>query len=559
MNINLIYEGKNYNFDIPNNVTMDYLKELSSKIFNSEKDLLDIIYKNKKITDNSDNTLIRDLIPEGESNAILTVQINKNNNNKSILKRKKERKKSYENLKKKNSIEEINIEKINNINNRYAQNKEKNLEKNIEKNMEKNLEKINQNQKDRDSDNNKNENTILENIYSNNNNNNLQSKIRLMLNNSNKLNLKDMNKKEKFINAYIQKYGDLLSLIRKFSDKIKKIYLLLYHKYKINNRNSSHNTSLISRTTKNENIINNSMDSSFYELALYEKKIMNFLENQIIYYKSLLESLQNYDNDINYSKLTAFYKKLFLFKSENNNSNIKKIKEIINRNKIFNNNKSSVNLTSFKSNNNNKLPSIKIKNLKSPLIKETQKDQFLSELKIIPNLNPINNIKEINSKQKELKENKLQKNINKKNNINNIEEEDISSNNNSKKMNILDNISEKYSFESNTEKNDHFEDIRDVSPIRLNKNKNEIDNNINIITPIKSFQKKDSSILNTNKHKNSVDKKVSIDLDLNQIKKDKKVKEINISSMTVKDSNFSLEKNFNQNKKNSINKYDYVM
>ena len=104
MNINLIYEGKNYNFDIPNNVTMDYLKELSSKIFNSEKDLLDIIYKNKKITDNSDNTLIRDLIPEGESNAILTVQINKNNNNKSILKRKKERKKSYENLKKKKSI-----------------------------------------------------------------------------------------------------------------------------------------------------------------------------------------------------------------------------------------------------------------------------------------------------------------------------------------------------------------------------------------------------------------------------------------------------------------------
>ena len=552
MNINLIYEGKNYNFDIPNNVTMDYLKELSSKIFNSEKDLLDIIYKNKKITDNSDNTLIRDLIPEGESNAILTVQINKNNNNKSILKRKKERKKSYENLKKKNSIEEINIEKINNINNRYDQIKEKNLEKNIEK--------INQNQKDkdRDSDNNKNENTILENIYSNNNNN-LQSKIRLMLNNSNKLNLKDMNQKDKFINSYIQKYGDLLSLIRKFSDKIKKIYLLLYHKYKINNRNSSHNTSLISRTTKNENIINNSMDSSFYELALYEKKIMNFLENQILYYKSLVESLQNYDNDINYSKLTAFYKKLFLFKSENNNSNIKKIKEIINRNKIFNNNKSFVNLTSFKSNNNNKLPSIKIKNLKSPLIKETQKDQFLSELKIIPNLNPINNIKEINSKQKELKENKLQKNINKKNNINNIEEEDISSNNNSKKMNILDNISEKYSFESNTEKNDHFEDIRDVSPIRLNKNKNEIDNNINIITPIKSFQKKDSSILNTNKHKNSVDKKVSIDLDLNQIKKDKKVKEINISSMTVKDSNFSLEKNFNQNKKNSINKYDYVM
>ena len=62
MNINLIYEGKNYNFDVPNNVTVDYLKELSSKIFNSEKELLDLIYKYKKITDNDDNFLVRDLI-----------------------------------------------------------------------------------------------------------------------------------------------------------------------------------------------------------------------------------------------------------------------------------------------------------------------------------------------------------------------------------------------------------------------------------------------------------------------------------------------------------------
>ena len=36
--------------------------------------------------------------------------------------------------------------------------------------------------------------------------------------------------------------------------------------------------------------------------------------------------------------------------------------------------------------------------------------------------------------------------------------------------------------------------------------------------------------------------------------------EINTNSMTVKDSNFALEKNYNiKNKKNSINKYDYVM
>jgi hypothetical protein len=73
MNINLVYEGKNYNFDIPNSVTIDYLKELSSKIFNSDKALLDLLYKNEKIQNRDDNTLIRDLIPEGEANTILTV------------------------------------------------------------------------------------------------------------------------------------------------------------------------------------------------------------------------------------------------------------------------------------------------------------------------------------------------------------------------------------------------------------------------------------------------------------------------------------------------------
>ena len=83
MNINLVYEGKDYNFDIPNGVTIDYLKELSSKIFNSEKELLDLVYNNEKFSIKDNNTLIRDLIPDGETNAVLTVQINRNLKNKS--------------------------------------------------------------------------------------------------------------------------------------------------------------------------------------------------------------------------------------------------------------------------------------------------------------------------------------------------------------------------------------------------------------------------------------------------------------------------------------------
>ena len=557
MNINLIYEGKNYNFDIPNNVTIDYLKELSSKIFNSEKELLDLIYNNRKITDNSDNTLIRDLIPEGESNAILTVQINKNlsmNNHK----KKKERKISFENLKERTNKENINtIEKNNKLNDRY----DKHDKNENEKHKEKRINKINP--KIDESTSSKNEKLLLENIY----NNNIQSKIRLMITNNNRLNHKE-NKKEKFNNEYIQKNGELLSLIRQFSDKIKKIYLILYNKYKLSNKNLSHNTSTLSnvKTTRNDNINYNLMDNSFYELALYEKKIMNYLEIQIQHYKLLLETIKNYDNNINFTKLTDFYHKLFMFIPEDiNNNKEQKIKEIMKRNKKLNNNNSSINLSSFNS-NNNKLPALKIKNYKSPILKESKKEKLIKEIRLNSNININNNINEINTnKQSELKESKL-----KKNNKINIEEEDnisLSNNNtNYKNNNILDNISEKNSIESNTDLNDNLNNISNVSPIHLkqkNSNriileKNEIDNTP--VKEIKLYQRKDTGTTNISKFKNSLEKKVTLDLDANQNKKDKKVKEINTNSMTVKDSNFALEKNYNiKNKKNSINKYDYVM
>ena len=536
MNINLIYEGKNYNFDIPNNVTIDYLKELSSKIFNSEKELLDLVYNNKKVDGNGDNTLIRDLIPEGESNAILTVQINKDlsENNQ---KKKKETKKSIESMKQKINNENNDMEKRN-INYRYEFIKEK--EKNINSKLEDNNE-------------NKNKKFIIDNIYNNKNN---HSRMRLMLTNNKRLNFKEMNKKEKFNIAYIQKNGELLGLIRQFSDKIKNIYLILYNKYKISNKSISSNISTTSnvKTTRDDSLNTNLVDNSFYELALYEKKIMNYLEIQIQHYKSLLETIQNYDNNINFTKLTEFYHKLFLFIPEEacyKKNNIIKINEIngsIPREKRLIYNNSSIDLTTIHSNKKH-LPSLKIK---SPIIKEKKiKRTFI-------NLN--SNIKGIAIRENELKENKVQKNN--KNQKINIENDDISSNNNSNKNNILDNITEKNSIESNTEKD---ESVTNISPIHLkkevsNKNiseKNTIYNNMTPIKEKKLYQRNDSSV---NKFKNPLDKRVSLDFGVNQNKKDKRIKEINVSSMSIKDSNFALEKNFSRTvNKNSINKYDYVM
>ena len=578
MNINLIYEGKNYNFDVPNNVTVDYLKELSSKIFNSEKELLDLIYKDKKITDNDDNFLVRDLIPEGETNAILTVQKNKNINNISlnkVKKKKKERKISHENLKEKDSYE---IEE----NNRYDNTNEKKIKK-IKKYIIDNVNDENNNIISNHKKNN--EKNLIENLY----NANIYNKNRLMLinnmNNSNnitdKFNFKIMTKKEKFNSDYIQKNGELLTLMRQFSEKIKKIYLILYNKYRISNRNLSNNISTISniKTTRNDQINFNLMDNSFYELALYEKKIMNYLEIQIQHYKTLLKTMQTYDNNINFTNLSDFYHKLFIFIPEETFSNKSNKNKIVNQKKESNNktnkklvsNNSSINLTSINTSNPNiKLPSIKMKNYKSSIIKET----FLNERKLIQNLNPINNINNNISTQKELnkeKENKLQKNIISRNT--NLEEDDIfSSNNNTNKNNILDNISEKNSVESNEELKDKIKND-DITPIQLRKKntsniikKSEtINNNITPLKEIKLNKRKESVITSFNKMKNTFEKKVNIDLEsninTNTNKKDKRVKEINVSAINIKDyNNFSLEKNpLGQNTSNPDIKFDYVM
>ena len=543
MNINLIYEGKNYNFDIPNNVTIDYIKELSSKIFNSEKELLDLIYNNKKITENGDDILIRDLIPEGESNAILTVQINHDKK----IKKKEEKMLPLAHLKQKENDDDkkfMNMKK--NIMDIDNNNKERKINKKIEKKLL-----------------NKKEIDILKNLYNNNFNNN--SKIRLILpNNKNIYNHKTNNMKEKFNNIYMQKNSELLGLIRQFTDKIKKIYLILYNKYKLSNKNLSNSVSTISiKTLRNDRINIDSMDNSFYELAIYEKKIMNYLEIQIQYYKSLLEILHNYDNNnIEFNKLTEFYHKLFIYIPEDSFSvkkNDNNIKKNIDRNRNLINSNSSINLTTLNT-NNNKLPSIKIKNYKSPMTKELI---FNNKINGNVNLNKINML--MPNKIKEIKESKLYKSINSNKNNNNIIEDDenISSNNNTNKNNILDNISEKNSIYDIGEINTNRNNISIIKPKKKElQNKNEIENN-EVNTPIKEIKintRKSSIRTNNPKAKYPTDKKVLIDIDtnINANKKEKKVKDINTSSMTINDSKFNMGKKFlNKNMKNSEYNFDY--
>ena len=648
MNINLVYEGKDYNFDIPNGVTIDYLKDLSSKIFNSEKDLLDLIYNNEKVSNNDNNILIRDLIPDGETNAVLTVQLNKNlknntnNNNKQIT--------PLVNLKRKTIVGIINEddENITSENNEKKENKKKQkIEKKNTLNTE-NMEniQISKNvEKDKNSDNpcksgreSRNNNIFLFNTNTNSvGNNNTKTinnnKVKLIFNSgaekivNNNFNSLMENSKKIFIETkYIKKYNTLLTLIKQFNEKIRKIHTILYKKFKnagVTSNNISHiSSNNTSRTSSINNIsINNNY---FYELSLYEKKLLNFQDKQIQFYKNLLEIMKNYDNDndINLNKLKEFYNKLIIFSliDNNNNTNIEQLKPLELKNipskKLINSNSSIVLSTLNSMNSISKLPIIKAKNPLSPIINQTKRNIITSNVKRINSFNysnnmnctqinenkenikkstnNINNSKDI-SKTKRIKSNynddnnnnnsTINKTNNKNNNINrnpilkkNTLSEDSSSENNDnlatnnikKKRNLFKSVSSVKNvinylsplLRKDTKSNYKVKKLSD----RYNYEKYEKEkgnNPMNIINEEKNIR---SSIRHVNKSKNSTEKKIIFeDLKKNENlggNMSKRIKEINISTMTVNDSNFAREKYASpkKNKKDTFNnKYDFLV
>ena len=208
MNINLVYEGKDYNFDIPNGVTIAYLRELSSKIFNSEKELLELVYNNEKVNNNDDNILIRDLIPEGETNAVLTVQLNKNINSPKDSKKiplVNLRQKSISSTIKEDENESDKVKIYNDNNNNdsaFTTKLDKKKIKLFEPLIGKEINK-----------------------YISNNTNSSKSKLGVEKINYNLIE-NDIVKKMMFEATYIKKNNELISLIKEFNEKAKKIYLI---------------------------------------------------------------------------------------------------------------------------------------------------------------------------------------------------------------------------------------------------------------------------------------------------------------------------------------------
>ena len=222
MNINLDYEGKNYNFDVPKNVKIDYLKELSSKLFKSDKKLLELMCNNIKIDGKNDDILIQDLIPKDKTSTILTVQMNED--------LQKEKIESKELPPPKKTIEIKNEKK---------------------------------------------ESKGIKNSLSNNNDEIYENRL--------------------FIANYIKKSNELFLTIKNFNDKIKEIDNKLNRKMKNFNIDSDNNI-------------------FYYELSLFEKRVIDFQNSQINYYKELIHILNKSKNEEETQEINfdSFYNKILL-------------------------------------------------------------------------------------------------------------------------------------------------------------------------------------------------------------------------------------------------------
>ena len=495
--------------------------------------MLDLIYKNKKVNNIDDNILIRDLIPEGETNAVLTVQLNKNINSPKDTKKiplVNLRQKSKRNniTKDDNESDKVKIDNDNNNDNGTTKKLDKKKLKLFEPLINKEINK-----------------------YISNKTNNSKVKLGVEKINYNLIE-NDIVKKMMFEATYIKKNNELISLIKEFNEKAKKIYLILYKKFKksgsINNSISNNILSTISNNTSRNTVNLNANNNSFYELSLYERKIINFLEKQILFYKNLLETIKNYDNNnINYSQLNEFYNKLIIFNyGDNKNFNLELVKPIkpiklsnaLNK-RLFSSN-STMNLSTSLNSKKSKLPFLKNKNLNSIIKKESNRSLLKNTI------NNNNSTKNVNNKQiNEPKEIKVKQSNSINNEIRNTNTVINTFHSKDKilspkaNINNLDILSEKDSNKSNNNIISPLSFPRDTFNTFRNKNMSEKESN--------NIEEK-----NTFKNENKENE---------DNKKGKKVKDINISSMTVNNSNFTLEK-FSisrKNKQNSKNKFDFII
>ena len=78
MNINLVYQGKDYNFDLRKDVNIKYIQNLASKLINKDISSFDLSYNNILLSDYEETTPWKDIIKDDENYSILIILKDKN-------------------------------------------------------------------------------------------------------------------------------------------------------------------------------------------------------------------------------------------------------------------------------------------------------------------------------------------------------------------------------------------------------------------------------------------------------------------------------------------------
>ena len=240
MNINLIYLGNNYNFDLRRDANIKYIQGLASKLISKDSSTFHLLYKKNCLSDYDDTTLIKDLTKDDNNISITITQKNKI----SLL--------SNDNIRKL-KVKDLNLDQSKNS-------------------ITSNNTKIMLNS------------PLVSPVNLNNKNLSLNKNILQKKGNKNEIEYISENKV--FEEVYNLKENELLSLMKKLSQKIKEYDDILYKQFKNNSK------------------INN-------ELSLYEKAIIDFKDKQIKFMKKLLNFFSNEKDFIaGLLSLTEFYKEL---------------------------------------------------------------------------------------------------------------------------------------------------------------------------------------------------------------------------------------------------------
>ena len=441
MNINLIYQGKNYNFSLRKEVNLKYIKDLTSRLINKDWSSFDLFYKNDSLSDYKETTLLKDLA--------------KDDNNISIIINQKEKMDftSTEKIKKIRKIRDFEqSKKITNINNlKFLLNSPS---------------------------------PSISPINSKNKINNVESNC--IQNIKSKKSLEYISENKVFEDVYNLKENEIFSLMKNLSQKIKEYDAILYKNLKNNSKNIIFELSLFEK-----NIID------------FKDKQINFLKKLLDYFDKAEKTFISGNIPLKefYSDLKQYnnQKTIIVCKHKDNNKNNEINNSIsCNSNSKKNISKTKIREVNYDRNNNNvlkKLPLLENNKVKSDKnfmsqnndtihsdnINENNSD-FEDEEKLFKGHKFNNDIKNVINKKRIKILNKTEKNIIKNSIILQNNKDDKNNNNNFNKALSLCNTNDN----SNTSQNTIIQGKKAMTNIINNKKSNSKHNLLNISKSVKN-------------------------------------------------------------------------